>query len=60
MIGNQASVGQRPDPVLLVALGLARVIAEDPEDGEGPEVATYCPLCADLELRPVDHAVGYD
>jgi hypothetical protein len=35
-------------------------IAEDPDDGEGPQVATYCPPCADRELRPVDHAAGYD
>jgi hypothetical protein len=42
------------------APGWLAFIAEDPEDGEGPEVATYCPPCADRELRPVENAVGYD
>jgi hypothetical protein len=36
------------------APGWLAFIAEDPEDGEGPEVATYCPPCADRELRPVE------
>jgi hypothetical protein len=43
------------------AKGWLAFIAEDPDDGEGPpQVATYCPPCADRELRPVDHAAGYD
>jgi hypothetical protein len=43
----------------ITAPGWLAFIAEDPEDGEGPEVATYCPPCADRELRPVENAVGY-
>ena len=42
------------------ARGSLAFIAEDPDDDEPPEVATYCPSCADRELRPVDHAAGYD
>ena len=38
-----------------IGKGWLAFIAEDPDDGEGPEVATYCPPCADRELRPVDH-----
>ena len=40
------------------ARGRLAFIAEDPDGDE--EVATYCPPCADRELRPVDHAAGYD
>jgi hypothetical protein len=39
--------------------GWLAFIAEDPDGDEPPEVATYCPPCADRELRPVDHAAGY-
>ena len=42
------------------AKGWLAFIAEDHDDGEGPQVATYCPPFADRELRPVDHAAGYD
>ena len=42
------------------AKGWLAFIAEDPDDDEPPEVATYCPPCADRELRPVEHAAGYD
>jgi hypothetical protein len=42
------------------ARGWLAFIVFDPEDGEPPEVATYCPPCADREMRPVDHAAGYD
>ena len=41
------------------AKGWLAFIAEDPDDDEPPEVATYCPPCADRELTPVDHAAGY-
>ena len=41
------------------ARGWLAFIAEDPDDGEGPLVCTYCPPCADRELRRVDHAAGY-
>ena len=34
--------------------GWLAFIAEDPDGDEPPEVATYCPPCADRELRPVD------
>ena len=30
--------------------GWLAYIAEDPEDGEGPTVCTYCPPCAQREL----------
>jgi hypothetical protein len=30
--------------------GWLAYIAEDPEDGEGPTVCTYCPPCAEREL----------
>ena len=33
------------------ALGWLAFIAEDPDGDEPPEVATYCPPCADRELR---------
>ena len=39
--------------------GWLAFIAEDPDDGEGPLVCTYCPPCAERELRPVRHAPGY-
>jgi hypothetical protein len=42
------------------AKGWLAFIAEDPEDGEGPEIALYCLPCADREMRPVEHAAGYD
>ena len=34
-------------------------IAEDPEDGEGPAVATYCPPCAERELEAAPREPGY-
>lgn len=30
--------------------GWLAYVAEDPEDGEGPAVCTYCPPCAQREL----------
>lgn len=30
--------------------GWLAYVAEDPEDGEGPAVSTYCPPCAQREL----------
>jgi hypothetical protein len=39
--------------------GVARFHRGDPGNGEGPQVATYCPPCADRELRPVDYVAGY-
>jgi hypothetical protein len=44
--------------VSATAKGWLAIIAADPDDGEGPEVATYCPPCADRELRV--HPAGYD
>jgi hypothetical protein len=38
--------------------GWRAFIAEDPDGDEPPEVATYCPPCADRELKPVYHAAG--
>jgi hypothetical protein len=46
--------------VSATAKGWLAFIAEDPDDDEPPEVATYCPPCADRELRPVENAAGYD
>ena len=40
--------------------GWLAFIAVDPDGDEPPEVATYCPPCADRELRLVDHAAGYE
>jgi hypothetical protein len=34
-------------------------IAEDPEDGEGPLVTTYCPPCAKRELDASPRESGY-
>jgi hypothetical protein len=34
-------------------------IAEDPEDGEGPTVCTYCPPCAERELSARPCRPGY-
>jgi hypothetical protein len=42
------------------APGWLAFVTHDPDDDEPPEVATYCPPCADRELRPVPHAAGYD
>ncbi|NUT55264.1 MAG: hypothetical protein HOQ03_04690 [Thermoleophilia bacterium] len=36
------------------------VIAEDPEDGEGPVFSTYCPPCAERELDASPREPGYD
>jgi hypothetical protein len=36
------------------------LIVEDPEDGEGPVVATYCPPCAERELDAAPRLPGYD
>ena len=38
--------------------GRLAFIAEDRDGDEPPEIATYCPPCADRELRPVDHAAA--
>ena len=46
--------------VSATAKGWLAFIAEDPDDGEGPVMATYCPPCADRELLPVDQAAGYE
>jgi hypothetical protein len=42
------------------ARGWLAFIVHDPDGDEPLEVATYCPPCADRELRPVPHAAGYD
>jgi hypothetical protein len=34
-------------------------IAEDPEDGEGPTICTYCPPCAQRELNAKPGRPGY-
>jgi hypothetical protein len=35
------------------------LVAEDPEDGEGPVVCTYCPPCADREMVAVAREPHY-
>jgi hypothetical protein len=35
-------------------------LAREPEDAADVEVATFCPPCADVEVRRVDHPAGYD
>jgi hypothetical protein len=40
--------------------GLVRVLAEDPEDGEGPTVATYCPPCAAREMEASPRLPWYE
>ena len=35
-------------------------IAREPEAAAHPELATYCPPCADVEVRREGKAPGYD
>jgi hypothetical protein len=36
------------------------VVAREAEDAADPDLATYCPPCADVEERRVGKAPGYD
>ena len=42
------------------ARGWLAFVVDLPDDDDPPEVATYCPPCADRELRPVHRAAGYE
>ena len=35
-------------------------VAQEPEHGADANVATYCPPCADREVRRAGHSAGYD
>jgi hypothetical protein len=40
--------------------GWLAFLSHDPDEAGWPEVTIYCPPCADRELRPVNHAFGYN
>jgi hypothetical protein len=40
--------------------GWLAFLAQVPDDDDGPDVATYCPPCADREIQPVEDATAYE